>query len=113
MAARERRELVSRLKILLAHLLKWAWQPAKRSSSWAESIDEAREQISDLIEDSPSLEREIEKLLPVAYERARRKAGRDMGLSQREWDKALPKSCPWSVGEARDEEFWPQSSRRR
>ena len=34
MGRRDRQELVSRLKILLGHLLKWQYQPAHRSSSW-------------------------------------------------------------------------------
>ena len=34
MSRRDRQELVSRLKILLGHLLKWQHQPAHRSSAW-------------------------------------------------------------------------------
>jgi hypothetical protein len=34
MANRDRRELLSRLTVLLHHLLKWGWQPEKRSGSW-------------------------------------------------------------------------------
>jgi len=32
---RERRELLSRLGVLMAHLLKWQVQPERRSRSWA------------------------------------------------------------------------------
>ena len=34
MAARERREIGSGVRVVLFHLLKWKWQPEKRSPSW-------------------------------------------------------------------------------
>nr|VFK42784.1 MAG: protein of unknown function DUF29 [Candidatus Kentron sp. TC] len=42
MGKRERRELVSRLEVLLAHLLKWKYQPAFRERSWEFTIEEQR-----------------------------------------------------------------------
>ena len=38
MGNKERREVANRLVILLAHLLKWQFQPAYRSASWRGSI---------------------------------------------------------------------------
>jgi hypothetical protein len=55
MAKRDRRELICRLMILIAHLLKWQFQPDKQGSSWQRSIDEQRIQIMKQLEDSPSL----------------------------------------------------------
>ena len=34
MGKRDRRELLSRLKILIGHMLKWRFQPTQRCSSW-------------------------------------------------------------------------------
>ena len=34
----EKRELANRMAVLLAHLLKWRWQPEKRSASWRRTI---------------------------------------------------------------------------
>jgi len=34
MAKRDRREVKSRLKVLLAHLLRWKYQPELRTGSW-------------------------------------------------------------------------------
>jgi Domain of unknown function DUF29 len=48
MARSDRRALGNHLKNLLLHLLKWAYQPAKRGPSWQDSIEEARESIEDL-----------------------------------------------------------------
>ncbi len=60
MAKRDRRELLSRIVILLAHLLKWQYQPAHRSNSWRGSIVEQRYQIEKQLEDSPSLKNQLE-----------------------------------------------------
>ncbi len=55
MAKRDRRELLSRLVILLAHLLKWQYQSTHRCNRWRGSIVEQRYQIQKQLEDSPSL----------------------------------------------------------
>ncbi len=38
----ERRELESRMAVLLAHWLKWKYQPDRRGSSWDRTIREQR-----------------------------------------------------------------------
>nr|WP_245817371.1 DUF29 domain-containing protein [Hydrococcus rivularis] len=40
MARSEKRELYNRLTLLLTHLLKWKYQPDKRSNSWISTIRE-------------------------------------------------------------------------
>jgi len=49
MAVREDRELLSQLKRLFVHLLKLQYQSRKRSRSWENSIDDARERVGDLL----------------------------------------------------------------
>lgn len=44
----EKRELLNRLAVLLAHLLKWKFQPAKQSNSWKFTIKEQRFELKDL-----------------------------------------------------------------
>ena len=56
MGRSEKRELKSRLIVLLMHLLKWQYQPEKRSESWRSTITEQRISIEALLEDSPSLQ---------------------------------------------------------
>lgn len=51
----ESRGIVSQLTRLLLHLLKWHYQPQRRSDSWLDSITDARTQIELALEDSPSL----------------------------------------------------------
>ena len=55
MSGSQRRELQSRLIVLLMHLLKYQYQPSMRSSSWRGTIFEQRRQIALLIKNSPSL----------------------------------------------------------
>ena len=57
MGKSRRRELHSRLRVLVSHLLKWQFQVDKRSPSWESTIFEQREEIADVMEESPSLRR--------------------------------------------------------
>ena len=103
LGASERRELESRLKVLLLHLLKWHYQPEQRSSSWSGTIDEQRDQLDTLLRQSPSLHRFIPEYLGYAYPKARRSAARETGLSQA----SFPESCPYDEEQIFDTEFWP------
>src|SRR2546426_519054 len=57
MANRDKRELASRLRVLILHLLKWQQQPGKRSRSWRATIATQRAELKDLLDQSPSLRR--------------------------------------------------------
>lgn len=98
----ERREIRSRLEILLVHLLKWQFQPEWRSMSWEASIDEARQRMADVIEDNPSLAAEPAKALANAYRRAmQNRMIRQLELNQ------LPETCPWPVEDILRADFLP------
>src|SRR5215207_3528765 len=87
----DRRAVGSALKVVLEHLLKWRSQPAKRSSSWSDSIEEHRDRILRILEDSPSLASLPVEILEREYRKARRKVLRDTGLSA----KSVPTACPF------------------
>ncbi|MGH8654156.1 MAG: DUF29 domain-containing protein, partial [Gammaproteobacteria bacterium] len=53
MGASERRELINRLAVLSAHLLKWQYQPSFRGRSWQITIKEQRRQLQRLLNDNP------------------------------------------------------------
>jgi hypothetical protein len=56
LAARDRRELKNRLKVLLVHLLKRIYTAdPEYYRSWENTIDEQREQLQDILSQSPSL----------------------------------------------------------
>jgi type II secretory pathway component PulM len=55
MGKRDKRELYSRLTVLIAHLLKWKWQPERKTKSWRSTIVTQRAELRRLFEQSPSL----------------------------------------------------------
>ena len=80
MARRDRREVFSRLVVLLSHLLKWEHQPANRSGSWRGTIREQRRELRQLLE-SGTLRNHGEAVLADAYAEARRQAADETELS--------------------------------
>ncbi|RLT33889.1 MAG: DUF29 domain-containing protein [Chloroflexi bacterium] len=103
MSKRERRELISRLTVLLAHLLKWEFQPAQRSRSWRNTLTVQRGELTDLLEDSPSLRAELEQYIERAYTRAGLLAEDETGLAAT----AFPLECPYALEEILDPAFFP------
>ena len=97
----ERREIASRLKNLLLHLLKWRYQPERQCGSWRGSIVEAREELEAVLADNPSLRSLPAERLPSVYASARRKALDETGLLR------LPDDCPWTVEEVLSADFFP------
>src|ERR1700745_1868796 len=66
MAKRDRREVFSRLVVLLSHLLKWEYQPEHRSGSWRGTIRAQRRELRQLLE-SGTLRNHAEAVLADAY----------------------------------------------
>jgi len=104
-----RRELQSRLELILSHLLKWAYQPDRRSSSWENTIDEQRRRVSDLIDKNPSLKSCLDEVADDAYRYARGSAGNDMGLGPRAWRRHFPSASPWSLSQILNTSFLPET----
>ena len=96
-------ELRARLRQLLAHLLKWCYQPQRRSRSWRTTLRVQRDALADLFESSPSLKRRLAEELPKAYEKARRLAADETGLPLA----TFPETCPFTLEEIEDPEFLP------
>ena len=80
MAGRDRREVFSRLVVLLTHLLKWEHQPKHRSGSWRGTMREQRRELRQLLE-SGTLRNHAESVLAEAYAEARRQAADETELS--------------------------------
>ena len=102
----DKRELGNRLHILVMHLLKWCYQPQghAESHSWEDTIWHQRTQIMLLLEESPSLHREIPVRLARHYPLARRDAARETRLPLA----TFPETCPWTVEQILHEDFWPE-----
>jgi hypothetical protein len=104
MGKTEKRELVSRLTVLLLHLLKWRHQPPHRGKSWRLSIANARNEIIDHLEDNPSLKAVLDSAMEQAYRSARLKAAIETEFDEDEF----PARCPRSFTQVMDERFWPE-----
>ena len=91
LSKRERDRLLSSLRLILHHLLKWDYQSHKRSRSWQNTIGRERDNIELYLEDSPSLVRYLDnESLKRIYRLARADAMRETSLD-------LPKICPYSI----------------
>ncbi|MCI0460064.1 MAG: DUF29 domain-containing protein [Gemmataceae bacterium] len=94
MAKRDRREVFSRLVILLAPVLKWEHQPDRRSGSWRGTIREQRRELRQLLE-SGTLRNHAAAVLTEAYAEARRQAADETELERA----VFPAENPWGLDE--------------
>ncbi len=100
---RDRRELQSRLVVLLHHLLKWQCQPDMRSGSWCGTLAEQRMRIRRLLQDSPSLRSVLEISIDECYADAIIQASAETGLAI----EAFPADCPYPIDVMLNVEFLP------
>jgi len=105
MGRSEKRELVNRLVVLLAHLLKWQFQPRHRGASWEATIKTQRLDVADHLAENPSLKSTLDVVMTAAYKRARISAAGETGLSE----SAFPVLRPWTWAQIMNEEFWPET----
>jgi hypothetical protein len=102
---RDRRELASRLQVLMMHLLKWHYQPERRleGHSWRSTIRTQRLQLRLLLRDSPSLRPQVPTFVAEVYPAARTEASDETGLPET----TFPQECPWVAEQILDDDFWP------
>ena len=99
-----RREMHRRFRVLIGHLLKWQFQPEKRTSSWRSTIRNQRNDIEDMIAENPSLKRLIPEKIASAYPKAVALASDETGFPK----KTFPAACPYTEAEILNDEFWPE-----
>jgi hypothetical protein len=92
MAKRDRREVTSRLILLLMHLLKWECQPELRSGSWEATILEQRRALRELLE-SGTLRNHALAVLANSYVEAVKQAAAETGLMR----ETFPDECGWNL----------------
>ncbi|CBL47325.1 conserved hypothetical protein [gamma proteobacterium HdN1] len=100
----EKRELASRMAVLLTHLLKWQFQPGRRGASWQRTIKEQRKAIGLHIKATPSLKASLgnSDWLSAVWADAVTKAIEETGLD------IFPEHMPWAVEQALSQEFFPE-----
>ncbi len=92
MARRDRREVESRLVVLLAHLLKWDYQPTHRSRSWRATVVEQRQELNRLASQGV-LRNHAEAVLADVYAEAVERAAAETGLAPGDF----PAECPFTI----------------
>jgi len=99
----QKREVESRLTLILIHLLKWTFQKPKRSRSWRSTVNTQRIELAKVIERSPSFKSRLGAIVGDVYRDAVHLAGIQTGLDQ----SAFPSKCPWTSQQILDRDFWP------
>jgi hypothetical protein len=104
MGKSEQRELASRMAVLLAYLLKWQYQPARRGNSWRRTIIAQRKEIAYHLDEAPSLKAKLSdpRWFDVVWAKALAQAVSETGVD------VFPEVCLWTVGEILEEGFWPE-----
>ena len=99
----EKRELASRMAVLLAHLLKWQHQPARRGGSWERTMREQRKQVLRKLKEVPSLRPLLDdpEWVEGAWGDAVTLAIGGTGLD------AFPEACPWSLSDVLTDGWLP------
>ena len=106
LSKRERDRLLSSLRLILHHLLKWQYQSELRSESWKNTISRERINIQSYLEDSPSLKRYLDtQWLDKAYRLARLEAIKETQLIP----EVFPAQCPYEIEQVLDLEFLPEA----
>jgi hypothetical protein len=101
--ASERKEIYSRLIVLLHHLLKREFQPSARSYSWRGTINEQRLQLLGVIAGSPSLAGRPQEVIADAWKIAVIRAARETGLPP----DRFPAVPAITAETALDDGYWP------
>lgn len=105
LAKTERRELRSRIKVLLIHLIKWQFQPQRRTRSWKTTIDVQRLEIQEHLDENLGLKPSVPEILAQAYRTARLDVS---GRFLRRSDPQPPVASPWTVEQVMDQQFLPE-----
>nr|WP_278003509.1 DUF29 domain-containing protein [Nodosilinea sp. TSF1-S3] len=104
MGRSEKRAVISNLIVVLMHLLKYAYQPEKRSNSWRFTLKEHRRRLQSALQTSPSLKAYLLENFAECYAEARDLAATETGLDL----EFFPETSPFTPEETLDRAFLPE-----
>ncbi|PZU93566.1 MAG: DUF29 domain-containing protein [Pseudanabaena sp.] len=104
MGRSEKHGLESNLEVILMHLLKYRYQPEKRSNSWLSTLFEHRRRLHKAFKTSPSLKRHFSEEFNDCYDTARKFAAIETGISM----DAFPLTSPFTETQVLDEDYFPE-----
>jgi hypothetical protein len=89
----------SRLETLIAHILKWQFQPDQRTTSWERTVAEQRRRLDEHL--TKTLRRHAEEVLANCYRGAVDDAALATGLPRT----TFPATCPFTLDQILTEEL--------
>ena len=104
MSNSQKQALESNLKVILMHLLKYKYQPDKRTNSWRYTIVEHRQRIRKAFKNSPSLKRHFLDEFADVYLDARKLASVETNISI----DTFPITAPFTTSQVLDEDYFPE-----
>ena len=102
--ASEKREIRSRLAVLITHLLNWTYQPGARSSSWRGTIDQQRTALDDIVSASPSLRWYPSEVFEACYRTGHLEAAEQTGIDFT----LFAERPPFTIEQTRDDGYVPK-----
>lgn len=99
-------DLYARYVVLVAHLLKWRYQPKGKCGSWRGTINEQRFRIARVIRKNPSIRPLREGEFKEACDEARQRALDATNLP----DRLIPATCPFDLQQVEDRDYWPPAA---
>ncbi len=106
MAGSRKDALESNLIRVLQHLLKWKYQPQKRTNSWKASITKHSLRLNKAFKKSPSLKPYFEQVFAECYQDARLITAQETGLDI----SVFPDICPFSQVDVLNPQYLPNES---
>ncbi|HMZ59643.1 MAG TPA: DUF29 domain-containing protein, partial [Leptospiraceae bacterium] len=104
MGKRDFREILSRMRVLMMHLLKWIFQPEQRSSGWKGTIREQRKELNKAFAFSTNLKIYGKEQFLNEYSDAREIAADETGLPL----SSFPEGPPFTFEQVTDENWLPK-----
>ncbi|NYE61434.1 hypothetical protein FHW58_002641 [Duganella sp. 1224] len=105
---KDKREVATRLRRLLHHLLQYQFQPTRIGNSWRQTIATQRRQIDVVLEEIPSLRRLLDDYAARAYPKAVRDAALETYLPA----STFPNQLPYTLDQILDENYFPAPSKK-
>lgn len=96
-------QLINRLSVLIAHLLKWQFQPDFRGRSWEGTIEEQRNKINRLIKKNPSLKAKVSEAIEEGFSDSKSIIKKETPIDL----KVLPSTCPYTFDQIISDDFYP------
>jgi hypothetical protein len=105
MGRSEKRAIESNLVIVLLHLLKYKYQPERRTNSWKSTIREHRRRLRKAFSASPSLKGYCEEVFPECYQDGREQAADETELPLN----TFPPESPFTLDETLNPNYLPEN----